>query len=67
MSDKEWRAVESGPHLGLVRNFIQWHAINGSDVTWGSNDLVRFSSVTVDDLEQLAQRIYDAGKKAGSK
>jgi hypothetical protein len=46
--------------LLLVRNFIQAHGLNGSDVTWGSHDFVRFNSVTVRDLEELAQRIRDA-------
>lgn len=52
--------VESGAHLGTVREFIQRHAINGSDVRWGSDEVLRFTGVTVGELEQLAQRIKDA-------
>lgn len=52
--------VQSGQHLAIVRAFIQWNAINGSDVRWGSTDVLRFSGVTVHDMEQLAQRIADA-------
>lgn len=52
--------VESGNHLRIVREFMQQSAINGSDVTWGSNDVLRFAGVTVDDMERLAQRIKEA-------
>ena len=58
--------VKSGQHLAIVRAFIQHYAINGSDVRWGSNDLLRFTGITVDDLERLAQRIADAVEKQSS-
>lgn len=58
MTSQDFR-VKSGQHLALVRAFIQQHAINGSDVRWGSNDILRFTGITVDDLERLAQRIAD--------
>lgn len=58
--------VKSGTHLALVRSFIQQHAINGSDVTWGSHDVLRFTGITVSDLEHLAQRIADACQQQGA-
>lgn len=46
--------------LGIVRRWIQRNALNGSDVTWGSNDALRFNrSLTVKDLEELALDIAE--------
>ena len=50
----------SGKHLGIVRSWIQWNALNGSDVTWGSNEVLRFSrTITPAVMEALAQDICD--------
>lgn len=59
---KEFK-MESGAHMAIVRSFIQNHALNGSDVTWGSTDVLRFSHVCVYDLERLAQQIKDAAMR----
>lgn len=42
--------------LGIMRTFIQNHAINGDRVIWGSHDVVRISP-TVKELEDLALEI----------
>lgn len=47
-----------GEWLGAARNWIQHNALNGSDVTWGSNDRLRFTrDLTVKDIEEFAARI----------
>jgi len=46
-----------GEWLGVARSWIQFHFINGSDVTWGSQDLLRGHDVRVCDIEQLAAKI----------
>jgi len=51
--------TKSGPHIGKVRSWIQWNFVNGSDVTWGSDDYLQGSSKTVRDMETLAQDIRD--------
>lgn len=41
--------------LGIMRKWLQRNALNGSDVTWGSEDVVRFNrELTVQDFEALA-------------
>lgn len=46
-----------GTWLGSLREWLQCKAINGSDVTWGSHQPLRFSSpLTVYDFEYLAAR-----------
>ena len=53
--------VKSGKHLGAVRSWIQWNAVNGERVTWGSNDELRLKRpVTVAMMEEVAQRVADA-------
>lgn len=53
--------ITSGPHLGVVRNWIKHKARNGSDVRWGSSDVIEmYSSLTPFEMEQLAQSIRDA-------
>ena len=49
----------SGKHLGAVRRWIQWNCRNGERVTWGTADELdhRF---TVQDLEELAERVREA-------
>lgn len=51
-----------GAHLGEIRNFIQCKFINGSDVTWGSQEELRSSSwrATPWHFEQMASRIAAA-------
>lgn len=50
-----------GQWLGAVREWMKQKAINGSDVTWGSNEHLRFSSPpTVWDMEYLAACIASA-------
>ena len=44
--------------LGIVREWIQWNALNGSAVKWNSDDVLQFNkSLTVRDFEQLAAEI----------
>ena len=54
--------VEAGPHLAVVRNWMKWHARNGESVTWGSHELLELKTLTVRDMEELAQEIADAVK-----
>lgn len=49
-----------GEHYGVVRNWIQCKATNGSDVTWGSQDVLRGVTFTVRVLEDLACKIAAA-------
>lgn len=51
--------IRGGNHLGKVRSWIQWHALNGSTVTWGSEEHLQLRPLTVSDLEKLAQDIGD--------
>ena len=51
--------VKSGSHLGVVRNWIKWHARNGESVTWGTHALLQVD-LHVDDLERIAQDVRDA-------
>ena len=55
--------VEGGEHLGVVRNWIKWHAHNGSTVTWGSEQMLQGVSVSVGDMERLAQAIANGERK----
>jgi len=44
--------------LGKMREWVQRNAINGSTVTWGSDEVLRFSrSLTVKDFEELAMEL----------
>ena len=52
--------IKGGAHLGEMRRWIQWHALNGDTVTWGSRDVLRLKDVTPGDLDRLAQDIRDA-------
>lgn len=53
--------VHGGRHLGVVRSWMQRKALNGSEVTWSSQDHLKFSAVLTPDLfEKLAQEIRDA-------
>ena len=46
--------------LGIVRNWIQWNAFNGSTVTWGTDQILMFKRpLTVMDLEKLAVEIEE--------
>ena len=55
--------IEAGEHLRIIRTFIQCKCINGSSVTWGSTDILNFSSgITVKHMEELAQKIADTVK-----
>lgn len=42
--------------LGETRKYIQWNFLNGSDVTWGSADILK-PHVTVKQLESFAKSI----------
>jgi len=54
LSLQEFRK-SGGPWLGAARSWIQWHCINGSDVTWGSNEELRMSKqLTVQVVEEIA-------------
>lgn len=53
--------TRGGEHFGAVRNWIQCKAVNGEDVTWGSQDLVKLRQpLTVSLLEGLACTIASA-------
>lgn len=53
--------IKGGKHIGKVRRWIQWNAVNGSDVLWGSHEPLRFSQqITPAMLERLAQDIRSA-------
>lgn len=55
---KEGLLREGGAWLAEVREHILWNSFNGSDVTWGSDDEVRFTRpLSVHDLEYLAAKI----------
>lgn len=49
--------VKSGGHLGVMREWIKWNARNGDQVQWASNDVVQLKSLSVNELEILAQEI----------
>jgi len=52
---------KGGAWLGAVRKWIQWSCINGSYVTWGSDDVVNTSHLrTVKDLEEFGAHIAEA-------
>jgi hypothetical protein len=51
--------IKGGSHLGVVRRWMQWHAFNGDQVTWGTHTLLRVD-LHVDDLERIAQDVRDA-------
>jgi hypothetical protein len=58
MITKEQLLRKGGSWLGAIRSWIQWNAINGSQVTWGSDEPLRFTkSLTVKDFEELAAEI----------
>lgn len=52
-------ARSGGAWLGAARTWMQENKINGSDVRWGSNELLR-PGVTVREIEQLAARVAAA-------
>jgi Lon protease-like protein len=54
------REVVTGPHLEVVRRWIQNHARNGSTVQWGTETRLEMAPPTVEAMEQLAQDIADA-------
>lgn len=50
---------DGGPHLGAVRNWIQWNVRNGSWVTWGSTDKLE-RDFSARDLEEIACHVREA-------
>ena len=46
-----------GNWLGTAREWIQCKFKNGSDVTWGSQDMLKGRSLVVQDIELLAANI----------
>ena len=51
---------KGGEWLGTAREWIQCKFNNGSDVTWGSQDVLTGRTITVYDIEQLAARVAAA-------
>lgn len=49
-----------GQWLGAAREWIQWNFSNGSDVIWGSQDVLKGKDLTVHDIENLASIIAAA-------
>lgn len=47
---------KGGDWLGKVRSWIRWNCKNGSDVTWGSDDVLNRlgREFTVKDIEEIA-------------
>jgi len=53
-------SVKGGGHLGAVRRWMQRKALNGSEVTWGSDEVLRFgTTITPRVMEALAQEIRE--------
>lgn len=52
--------IKSGRHLAVVRSWIQNNARNGDSVTWGSQEILKLRTISVREMELLAQRIADA-------
>ena len=52
--------MRSGPHIGVIRNWLQREAHRGEYLTWGSEECVGLRPQTVRGLEDLAERIADA-------
>lgn len=50
---------KGGKWLGKARSWLQWHKLNGSEVTWGSNDELR-TPFTVSEIERLASEVAEA-------
>jgi hypothetical protein len=47
--------------IKIMREWIQWSAINGDRVVWFTNDVLHFNKqITVKDLELLAMEIDKA-------
>lgn len=52
---KEKFKSHGGKWLGSARSWIQWNCINGSEVIWGSDEVLRRSKqFTVKDIEEIA-------------
>jgi len=49
-----------GQWLGTLREWIKQKALNGEEVTWGSEQHVRLPPLTVADLEYFAAKIAAA-------
>jgi hypothetical protein len=47
------RLKNGGDWLGATRNWVQWKRRNGSQVTWGSNDVL-LPHMTIKDVEEVA-------------
>ena len=55
--------IKGGPHLGVVRNWIQCKARNGESVIWGSNTIA-LSAFQMDMLAQdIANAVFDQIKR----
>jgi len=55
-------AERGGEWLGVARDWIKWHARNGSDVTWGSHDALECRP-TVAQIEALAADVAAAAMR----
>lgn len=51
-------AARGGEWLGAARNYLQWNAMNGDNLTWNSDDEVR--GLTVRKIEEMASQIAAA-------
>jgi len=56
LADPFYLQKKGGSWLSEVRSYIQNNFINGSDVTWGSNEVLN-PSITVKQLEEMASFI----------
>lgn len=58
------KLTESGGHwLRIIRSFMQSKFQNGSRVTWGSEELLDNTNITVRELEMIAERIAESAAK----
>lgn len=51
-----------GRWLGAARTWMQSNAMNGEDVTWGSQDFLKLRPQTVRDIESLAAIVATEAK-----
>ena len=59
MVEKQELKRQGGHWLHAVRTWMQWNCLNGSKVTWGSDEVLRtrYGHVTVAQIEDLAAEV----------
>ena len=51
-----------GTALAAARSWIQQHCLNGSEVIWGSAEILQ-PHITVEEVEEIALRVAEAVEK----